>query len=360
MMSDEPQPYTNEDIFRESSEGRSLHDDASKFYRVIMKLPVPVAIQNQPTVDEITLAFSEKVRKDDLKTWNIIYSLNLTERSALWLDTDDCNHSVGMFWKACAGYSGAALGYIHACNLDVQKSKSKSSPTKKRKALSLKKTPVKKSKSVSRKDIASPSTTSHPNPPNDTVVTPNKKDLLPSQKSNRTGNKNWSTTEINLLLDATEYILPCGKEMWEKCALECLLDLPSWCRPGVSCKSKFEKMAFCAKPTGQTEIPLHIKRAKNIKDKISQKEVIGCVQANESISCMTDDDEETTTQHLKLASLLHPDEKSVRRPKTNAQKSKDLSEAIAQVGRDNLAGTKKLTEAIESVAGAMSKSGKEY
>ena len=96
--------------------------------------------------------------------------------------------------------------------------------------------------------------------------------------------------------------------MWEKCALECLLDLPGWCRPGVACKSKFEKMAFCAKPTGQTEIPLHIKRAKNIKDKISQKEVIGCVQANESISCMTDDDEETTTQHLKLASLLHPDE----------------------------------------------------
>ena len=35
-----------------------------------------------------------------------------------------------------------------------------------------------------------------------------------------------------------------------------------------------------------------------------------------------------------------------------------MSEAIAQVGRDNRAGTKKLTEAIESVAGAMSKSGK--
>ena len=91
-----------------------------------------------------------------------------------------------------------------------------------------------------------------------------------------------------------------------------------------------------------------------MKEKIAQKEVIGCVHANESISIMIDDEEETTTDHLKLSSLLHPDEKSVRRPKTNAQKAKDLSEAIAQVGKDNLAGTNKLTAAIESVTGAMS------
>ena len=141
--------------------------------------------------------------------------------------------------------------------------------------------------------------------------------------------------------------------MWEKCALVCLEFQPGWGRPGVACKCKFEKMAFATKPTGQTEIPLHIKRAKDVKEKIAQNEMIGCVQANSSISLMTDD-EDDTTEHLKYASLLHPDEKSVRRPKTVAQKSKDLSDAIAQVGRDNLAGTNKLTAAIESVAGAMS------
>ena len=43
-----------------------------------------------------------------------------------------------------------------------------------------------------------------------------------------------------------------------------------------------------------------------MKEKFSQKEVIGCAHANESISLMTDNDEETTTQHLKFASLLHP------------------------------------------------------
>ena len=96
---------------------------------------------------------------------------------------------------------------------------------------------------------------------------------------------------------------------------------------------------------------------KRCERKIAQKEVIGCVHANESISFMTDDDEETTTQHLKFASLLHPDNKLVRRPKTSAQKVKDLSETIAQVRRDNLTGTNQLTAAIESITGAMPVSG---
>ena len=49
--------------------------------------------------------------------------------------------------------------------------------------------------------------------------------------------------------------------------------------------------------------------------------------------------------------------KLVRRPKTSAQKVKDLSETIAQVRRDNLTGTNQLTAAIESITGAMSVSG---
>ena len=60
------------------------------------------------------------MRKDDLRTWNVIYSLNLTEKSALQPEIDKCNHLVGMLWKSYKGYSAAALKYIHACNLDVQ------------------------------------------------------------------------------------------------------------------------------------------------------------------------------------------------------------------------------------------------
>ena len=144
-----PEPYTNEDIFRESSEVRIIHDDTSKFYRVIMKLPVSLSNVNQPYVDEISQAFDEKVKKDDLRTWNVIYSLFLTEKSELWPDTDEYNHPIGMVWKACRDYMPAALKYIDACNLDVQSSTSKSISTKKRRGLPTQKSIPKKSKSVS-------------------------------------------------------------------------------------------------------------------------------------------------------------------------------------------------------------------
>ena len=143
--------------------------------------------------------------------------------------------------------------------------------------------------------------------------------------------------------------------MWEKVALECLVQIKGWCRPGVACKAKFEKMAFALKPTGQTEIPLYTKRAKDVKDKIAQNEVIGYVHANDEPVSSELTDDVSDMDNLKCASLLDlTDEKSVRRPKTNAQKSKDLSEAIAQVGKDNLAGTNLLTAAIQDMAGALS------
>ena len=143
----DPEPYTKDDMFRESSEGRSLHDDCRTFYRTIMKLPVPLVSENQPSVDQICDAIG-KVKRDDLLTWSFVYSLFLTEKSALWPDTDECHHSMGMMWKACKSYSGAALSYIHACNVDVQKSRSIVS--KKRRVLPTKNSSTsKKPKSVS-------------------------------------------------------------------------------------------------------------------------------------------------------------------------------------------------------------------
>ena len=60
-------------------------------------------------------------------------------------------------------------------------------------------------------------------------------------KGKRCGSKNWTTTEINLLLDHVDDLLPTGKEMWEKVAVKCLSDDGSWSRVGESCKHKFEK-----------------------------------------------------------------------------------------------------------------------
>ena len=79
-------PYTNGDLFREASEGRSLHDDCSKFYRQVMGLVTPLKDSTQPTVDEIGTAIEKNVARDDLSMWTIVYSLFQTERSALWPD----------------------------------------------------------------------------------------------------------------------------------------------------------------------------------------------------------------------------------------------------------------------------------
>ena len=112
-------------------------------------------------------------------------------------------------------------------------------------------------------------------------------------------------------------------------------------------------MAFATKPTGQTKIALYIQLAKDIKENIARNKVIGYVHANDDIVTSELTDDECDTENLRGTSLL-TDKKSIRRPKTQAQKSKDLSEAIAQVGKDNLAGTNLLTAAIQNMAGALS------
>ena len=83
----EPSPYTDEDIFRESSEGRSLHDDANVFCREVMRLTTPIKSTEQPIVVDIQDAISKKVSKTDLRMWNIIYALQLTKEQELWPGT---------------------------------------------------------------------------------------------------------------------------------------------------------------------------------------------------------------------------------------------------------------------------------
>ena len=56
-------------------------------------------------------------------------------------------------------------------------------------------------------------------------------------------------------------------------------------------------MAFVSAPTGHTEMPLDIKRAKQIKEKMGKKEVMGLVTLNDNASFAnlfndSDDDDE--------------------------------------------------------------------
>ena len=61
----EPEPYTAEDLWRESSEGRSLHDDANLFYRDVMGLTIPIKSTEQPSVLQIEAAIKTQVSKDN-------------------------------------------------------------------------------------------------------------------------------------------------------------------------------------------------------------------------------------------------------------------------------------------------------
>ena len=122
---DDPRPYTKDDMFREPDTiGRSLHDDACRFYRKVIGLSTPIDQQTQPSLIEITELINEKVEKDDLDMWVIIYSLNMTDKTSLWPADGEMNNSLGLLWGACRGYHGAALKHIHAVNLVDQSSKS--------------------------------------------------------------------------------------------------------------------------------------------------------------------------------------------------------------------------------------------
>ena len=93
-------------------------------------------------------------------------------------------------------------------------------------------------------------------------------------------------------------------------------------------------------------------RAKKIKDSISQNEVLGCVYQNDEGYVDGSDGEEITCSILSSASLLS-ESQGVRRPVTKAQKSREVSEAIEQIGKDNLAGAAQLTSALTKMADAL-------
>ena len=67
------------------------------------------------------------------------------------------------------------------------------------------------------------------------------------------------------------------------------------------------------------------------------------------------DDKEITSSALSSASLLS-DSNGVRKPVTKSQKAKDLSSAIEQIGKDNLAGAAQLTSALNDMAEALKSS----
>ena len=101
-------------------------------------------------------------------------------------------------------------------------------------------------------------------------------------------------------------------------------DNRKWNRNGDSCKNEFEKLAFGKKPTGASETPLNVLRAKEIKYKMLAKEMIGCIEESDSeFEGHSDEDDNldpvSFSNSLATDKLL-VDSGKVRRPKTKKYK----------------------------------------
>jgi hypothetical protein len=167
------------------------------------------------------------------------------------------------------------------------------------------------------------------------------------------GAKKWTKEEVTILLDQVEEDLPAGKDQWEHVAVGCIMTSKSWIRAGDSCKNKFEKLAFQKKPTGTAEIPLHVHRAKKIKELISEKEVIGHIGGNDSDSVRNSDEGTPSSLSLRSAKLSDEDGE-VKRPPTKKNKTGQVADAIRDLGQNQVEAAERLENAINGMTEALS------
>ena len=101
------------------------------------------------------------------------------------------------------------------------------------------------------------------------------------QAGQKRGAKGWTKQEIDCLLQVIDKILPCGSKQWDHVSLQ-LSNGGFHTQDREACKHKFERLWSKEKPTGTAKIPLHIKRAKDIKEKIMSVECMGHSAHNDS------------------------------------------------------------------------------
>ena len=101
------------------------------------------------------------------------------------------------------------------------------------------------------------------------------------------------------------------------------------------------------KPTGTADIPIHVMKAKDLKEKISAHEVIGFCEENEEL----DFDSFDVEKSLSSANLSDT-AGEVKRPETKKQKSSQLADAIKTFGD----GQKEAALGLQSTTQAMATS----
>ena len=91
-------PYTQLDVYRPASEGRSLHDDINTFFRVAMGLTTPVNfIINPQTIAKAIVGMPGEIK---VKLRNIIFDIKESNPDELFGNNFIPSNNIGNFVKA--------------------------------------------------------------------------------------------------------------------------------------------------------------------------------------------------------------------------------------------------------------------
>jgi hypothetical protein len=95
---------------------------------------------------------------------------------------------------------------------------------------------------------------------------------------------NFSTTELETFLEFNEEHLPIGQMEWETVEQRHSLLYPEQQRTIESLKRKFRKLYNTKAPTGNPNIPPHIRKAKELKQKINDRAEVSDGEDDEEVS----------------------------------------------------------------------------
>ena len=109
-------------------------------------------------------------------------------------------------------------------------------------------------------------------------------------KQTRGGAKNYSSEEINALLESIRRILPTGNNQWELVADLHSVHFACCNRSGESIKKKFYKLANSQPRTGNPSMSPEILMAKEIKEAINVKAGVTEADVSEFFEQQEDDE----------------------------------------------------------------------
>ena len=93
------QPYVKADLNRPADEGTSLHDDANKFYREVMKLKAPITRRKLPKNKQVVESILNNPRCNELN--DILLDLHARPKEDLWPGNQDPPPDfIGVLWDA--------------------------------------------------------------------------------------------------------------------------------------------------------------------------------------------------------------------------------------------------------------------